>query len=316
MTAYPQVITDGAGVAVPGRCPLCGDALRKAITGVRDPQTGELFDLVRCAGCELGGTVPTPQDLERYYRDDYYGGRHGMTQRHCLRRRLRLLERTTQGGPPGVLVDVGCGDGSFLLEARRSGWSVLGTEVAEHIASPDLDVRRAIRDLEPRAPFDCVTLWHSLEHLGAPGEALTDLARMLKPGGTLLVAVPDSRGWQARLFGRHWLHLDVPRHLHHFSLRSLTTVFDRAGLDVIQVRHYEEEYDLFGWIQSALNAVMPRPNILFDALTRRPRRVSALLVAANLFLGGLLVVPALAATVVSTWAGQGGTLVLAGRRRS
>jgi SAM-dependent methyltransferase len=290
--------------------------MRKAIANVRDSQTGEAFDLIRCSLCELGVTVPAPNNLERYYGERYYGGRHAMTQRYCLRRRMRLVERVTWGAPRGKLVDVGCGDGSFLLEARRSGWTVLGTEVGEQIPSSDLEIRGSIDDLRTSAPFDCVTLWHSLEHLRSPGEALTELARMLRPGGTLLLAVPDSRGWQARLFGRHWLHLDVPRHLYHFSLTSLRTAFDRAGLDVIRVRHHEGEYDLFGWIQSALNSIMPRPNILFDALTRRPRSVSYTVIAVNLALAGLLLVPAFAATVLSGRAGRGGTLVVAGRRRT
>lgn len=290
--------------------------MRKAITNVRDSHSGEAFDLMRCSRCELGATVPAPDDLAPYYGERYYGGRHAMTQRYCLRRRMRLLELVTRGTPRGKLVDVGCGDGSFLLEARRSGWTVLGTEVSEQIPSPDLEIRGSIDDLRTSAPFDCVTLWHSLEHLRSPGEALSALARMLRPGGTLLLAVPDSRGWQARLFGRHWLHLDVPRHLYHFSLPSLRAAFDRAGLDIIRVRHREGEYDLFGWIQSALNWIMPRPNILFDALTRRPGRATRVVVAVNVVLAGLLLVPAFAATVLSAWAGRGGTLVVSCRRRT
>jgi hypothetical protein len=143
---------------------------------------------------------------------------------------------------------------------------------------------------------------------------VADLARMLAPGGALVVAVPDSGGWQARLFGRHWLHLDVPRHLYHFGRPSLRAVLETAGLRVLRVWHQELEYDWFGWIQSALNRVMPRPNILFDALTRRPRRISRALVAANATLALLLLIPAYGATVLSTWVGRGGTIIVAARR--
>jgi SAM-dependent methyltransferase len=316
VTARPEPATVPSRISAPGACPVCGGAMRKAIANVRDPQTTEAFDLIRCSRCELGVTVPAPGDLARYYGERYYGGRHAMTQRYCLRRRMRLLEQMARGTVRGKLVDVGCGDGSFLLEARRSGWTVLGTEVSDRIPSADLEIRGSIDDLRTGAPFDCITLWHSLEHLRSPAEALTELAGMLRPGGALLLAVPDSRGWQARLFGRHWLHLDVPRHLYHFSLPSLRAAFDRAGLDIVRVRHQELEYDLFGWIQSALNWIMPRPNILFDALTRRPGRVSPAVVAANLVLAGLLLVPAFGATVLSAGVGRGGTLVVAGRRRS
>jgi hypothetical protein len=82
----------------------------------------------------------------------------------------------------------------------------------------------------------------------------------------------------------------------------------------VRVWHQEVEYDWFGWIQSALNRLMPRPNILFDALTRRPRRVSRVLVATNVLLAALGLFPALGATVVSTWLGRGGTIIVAARR--
>ena len=288
--------------------------MRETLTGVRDPQSGEGFAVVRCSGCRLGVTVPAPEDLEPYYGERYYGGRHWITRRYCAWRRTRVIGQAARGTPPGTLVDIGCGDGSFLLEARRAGWTVLGTEVNDRIPSPGLEIWGSIDDLRSRAPFGCITLWHSLEHLRHPMEAVADLAGMLVPGGTFVVAVPDSGGWQARLFGRHWLHLDVPRHLYHFGLPSLRAALETAGLRVLRVWHHELEYDWFGWIQSALNRVMPRPNILFDALTRRPRRVSRALVAANAIVAVLLLVPAFGATVLSTWAGRGGTIIVAAER--
>ena len=296
-------------------CPLCGDAMREALAEVQDSQTGETFRILRCVRCRLGITVPSPGDVEPYYGERYYGGRHGITRRYCTWRRMRILKQVTRGALPGSLVDIGCGEGSFLLGARQAGWTVLGTEINTAIAPPGVEILGSLDELKARAPFGCVTLWHSLEHLRNPGETLADLAGMLGPAGMLILAVPDSRGWQARLFGRHWLHLDAPRHLYHFSLDSLRAALDQAGLEVTRVWHQEAEYDVLGWIQSSLNAMMPRPNILFDALTGRPRRVSRPCVLANVLLAGLLFLPAVAATAASAWARQGGTLVIASRLR-
>jgi SAM-dependent methyltransferase len=295
-------------------CPVCRGTIRESLHTVLDPQSGEAFSIVRCSRCELGMTMPAPEDLEPYYGERYYGGRHWITRRYCAWRRMRVIKQTTRGMKPSTLVDIGCGDGSFLMEARQAGWTVLGTEVHDRIPSPGLEIWGSLDDLKARAPFGCITLWHSLEHLRNPMQALADLTEMLVPGGTFVVAVPDSRGCQARLFGRHWLHLDVPRHLYHFSLYSLRAELDRAGLEVIRVWHHELEYDWFGWIQSALNRIMPCPNILFDALTRRPRRVSRVRVAANAILALLWLIPAFGATVISTWMGQGGTIIVAARR--
>ena len=289
--------------------------MHEALRDVRDPQSGDAFDILRCSRCQLGVTVPAPEDLEPYYGQRYYGGRHWITQRYCEWRRMRVVRQATRGTEPRTLVDIGCGDGSFLLQARQAGWTVLGTEVNDRIPSPGLEIWGSLEDLRPRAPFGCITLWHSLEHLRDPSQTLADLAAMLAPGGALVIAVPDSRGLQARLFNRHWFHLDVPRHLYHFSELSLRAALDDVGLDVVGVWHHEVEYDWFGWIQSALNRVMPQPNILFDALTGRPRRVSRASVAVNVILGCLCLIPALVATVASTLLGQGGTIVVAARRR-
>jgi hypothetical protein len=150
-----------------------------------------------------------------------------------------------------------------------------------------------------------------LEHVPDPEECVRQLHAMLAPGGVLLVAVPDFGGWQARLFGRHWLHLDVPRHLHHFTAFSLNRMLQKCGFTKVAGWHQEVEYDCFGWIQSALNALGRSPNVLFDALTGKEPRVSRMEVLANYVAGTVLAVPATILTAASTLARRGGTLIVA-----
>jgi SAM-dependent methyltransferase len=208
-------------------CPLCRVAAVVAMPAVRDPNTTESFAIYQCPNCTLGITSPQPEDLDPYYNRRYYGGRHWITRRYCAWRRTRVIRLSTQ--VPGVLVDIGCGDGSFLVEARRKGWRVLGTEINARIPAPGLEIWGSIDELVPKAPFDCITLWHSLEHLRDPVGGLRQLRSLLKPEGTLILAVPNASGAQARLFGEHWLHLDVPRHLHHFSPESLRRTLERPA---------------------------------------------------------------------------------------
>lgn len=255
--------------------------------------------------------MPAPQAMDAYYGAVYHGGRHGFTQSLCLRRRIRFLARA--GGSPGRLLDVGCGDGSFLLAAERRGWRAAGTELgamADTMRAKGMDVRDDVRAY-PAAPlFEAVTLWHSLEHLSDPGKALNEIRERLAPGGVLLVAVPNADGWQARCFGHCWLHLDVPRHLWHFGPRSLTKILDDKGFQIRWQVHHELEYDLAGWIQSLLNGVGTEPNDLFKALTGKPHRSSRGSLAVQILAAVALTPLALLATWLSAAAGRGGTLVV------
>ena len=290
-------------------CPLCGVLAEVAIRRVLDPNTMETFAVHQCPKCKLGITAPQPGNLDPYYKRRYYGGRHWITRRYCAWRRVRVITLSTR--TPGVLVDIGCGDGSFLLEARRVGWRVLGTEINARIPAPGLEIWGSIDELIPLAPFDCITLWHSLEHLRDPVGGLRRLRSLLKPEGRLILSVPNARGMQARLFGRHWLHLDVPRHLHHFGPEPLRRTLQEAGFTLLDVWHHEAEYDVFGWMQSALNKIFHEPNILFDFVTRHGRRVSRPVIALNLVLGVVLFPLAFALTVVTTLLGSGGTIIAA-----
>jgi SAM-dependent methyltransferase len=296
-------------------CNACGGRLVTVLPAVADPRSNERFSVLRCADCGLGHTWPRPDDLGPYYGTTYHGGRHGASADFCTRRRLRFLRRAA-ATQSGRLVDVGCGDGTFLAAARAGGWDVAGTELNPAIARElGLRVERDLADLADLAPFDVATMWHSLEHLVDPRGTLETLHDMVRPGGTLFVAVPDAGGWQARAFGDAWLHLDVPRHLYHFDERSLTGLLDRTGFAIAKTWHAELEYDLLGWSQSALNTVSQTPNVFFDAVTRRPRTTTLPRVAAAAVGGAVLTAVAAPAVAASVLAKRGGTLVVAATSR-
>lgn len=300
-------------------CNACG-AVRPPVprlSAVRDPQSTERFAILRCEACGVGHTSPEPEDLAPYYGPAYYGNRHSFTERYCAARRVRLLWQATRARS-GKLLDIGCGDGTFLLAAKEHGWTVAGTEIggAKEISKrTGLDVRDSLGEVGDIAPFDAITMWHTLEHFREPHAIVAAARERLKADGTFIVAVPDAAGLQATVFKDKWFHLDVPRHLYHFDRASLTSMLDRAGFRVTRWHHLEIELDVFGWLQSALNAVMPQPNVLFQSLTGKPRTSGAGQLALSYALGTMLGPAALAATAVGTLARRGATLIAIARPR-
>ena len=283
---------------------------------VRDPLTNEIFRIERCGRCGLGHTLPQPGDLGSYYSPAYYGNRHGFTARHCSRRRLGFVISAMGGRMPGRVLDIGCGDGTFLLEAREAGWQVMGTELNPDMArEAGLDVHENLTQIGDKERFDCITMWHTLEHMRDIPSTLKRAGSLLDEKGRLVIAVPDWGGNQATVFRERWLHLDVPRHLYHFDMGSLKSALEASGFSLERHWHHEFEYDLLGWSQSALNWLMPRPNIFFNALTGKRSDMSKAVKAAVVALGAMLSAVALPALALETIAGRGGTLIAVAKKR-
>jgi SAM-dependent methyltransferase len=231
-----------------------------------------------------------------------------------LKRRLRFIEQVATRTANRTLLDVGCGDGSFLVASARKGWMVTGTELNPQAArAKGLTVRERIDDLPPENHFDCITMWHTLEHMPDPVGMLKQLRTRLQPNGRLIVAVPDFGGFQARIFRSHWLHLDVPRHLYHFDGTSLAYCLAAAGFVIDRRWHQEFEYDLLGWAQSTLNWLLPKPNLFFDWLTGKRAAAGALLISLAVVLGGIVSILLLPALLAGTLAKRGGTLIVGAR---
>jgi SAM-dependent methyltransferase len=191
----------------------------------------------------LGHTTPQPDDLDEYYGPLYHGSRYGIAEQLCVRRRLRFVRAVAS---PYRVLDFGCGDGAFIEAASAAGLKATGVEMRpEHARSKGLTVVERVEDAV--GPFDLITLWHSLEHVRSPRELVERLLPRLSEDGLLVVAVPNAESVQARVFGPSWFHLDVPRHLFHFTPRALQRLLQSCGLVVVRRWDIEVELDLFGW---------------------------------------------------------------------
>jgi 2-polyprenyl-3-methyl-5-hydroxy-6-metoxy-1,4-benzoquinol methylase len=237
----------------------------------------------------LARTAPQPaaNELDRYYPAGY----HASSKRYRLglektlsvvhRARIRRIERLTGG--PGRVVDVGCGPGWFLDQMRRRGWETRGTERSAAAAKQardvlNLDVRA--QDLDELAAegtsYDAVVLWHVAEHVHDPAATLLNIARLLRPGGVLMIAVPNFGSPEAKIGKAGWFHLDVPRHLFHFTSATLINLLRTANLEPRKVAHIAPEYDLFSFVQTAQNRFGLPTNLLYDVLRRPQSRLAHL----------------------------------------
>jgi len=253
---------------------------QQQLFAARDYIIGDEFTIERCRSCGVAFTRPPPavEQLGKYYPSEYYGGGTGRfpgpieaLQRTLYRRRATAVEKTL--GRKGRVLDIGCGPGFLLREFRKRGWEVQGTEFSDHSAAHarkvlGLDVSVGdIRELKlGTASFDAVVMWHVLEHTAQPEETLAEVARLLRPGGVFLCAVPNFGSAEARFARDKWFHLDVPRHLSHFTVDTLGRLLAKHGFTVERRSFVSLEYDWFSFTQSVLNRLGLCHNLLYNLL--------------------------------------------------
>ncbi len=291
-------------------CPVCratSARARFAVDGVEAP-------VIVCEGCGLGRFHPmlAPDSIAACYPDAYYGVPgvkfHPLVERAVRWISARHVRFLSLGLAPGSRVlDVGCGRGVVLDALADRGLEVHGVEMsaaAARGADPRASVRIA-RNLAdagyPSSHFDQVLIWHVLEHLERPRETLDEVRRILRPGGRLVVAVPNFASRQAAWSGPAWFHLDLPRHLYHFPLAALRRLLDETGFEPVSDHHFSLRQNPFGWVQSALNRIawLPR-NGLYTLLQRRDRSCPAPFDARAILLGAFALL-APGALVLSVW---------------
>ena len=271
-----------------------------------------------CRECGAATTDPWPDDeeLERAYGDWYRpssGGRFSLAGDLLLTRTRGLLAaRIDEIAPSGPILDVGAGDGTLLDALHRCDREATGLERGGHRADLRDDSLDAI---EGDAAWAGVVLWHALEHLPEPGEAIRQAARLLQPGGVIAVAVPNSASLQARAFGDEWLHLDIPRHLVHLSTKSLVDGLERAGFEIERISNVRGGQIVVGWLDG-LVGLLPGGLDLYQAL-RRPEAQSDRLGPGRRLASiaaGLVLLPVAAACAVAEVAmRRGGTVYVEGR---
>ena len=275
-------------------CAICGAGAPPRVTqDVHDYITGDVFTLVSCGPCGYTRTEPIPMSLDRHYPSRYR--RFNALAAFVLRRLyLRRVDGWLARLPPtGLALEIGSGTGWMLSALRARGWRVVGSERSTAAASiagnasgapvfvGGMDAVRA----EPL--FDLVIMFHVLEHLADPLAALRAAATRLRPGGALVLGIPNIGSWQARFAGRRWMHLDVPRHLVHFTPQAIERALEGSGFRVGHVSFASFEHDPLGWVQASLERLGFEEALVLKVLFGMRRRTGS----AGLALAALLSIP-------------------------
>lgn len=240
------------------------------------------FILRRCPSCDLVLTCDvTPQILQGAYAREYYGsgsqkflGFIEVTLKFLSKRRAQWLKSYSEKHQdrPLKALDIGCGRGLLLSALQNEGLEVAGLErsatplsqtIAKNVHIGELSDPEITKDV-----YDLIVIWHVLEHLETPQRILSECRDLLRPNGVIAIAIPNYASLQRRVFGRHWFHLDVPRHVVHISDQWLERQLVSQGFSIETVRHTDLLQNTYGFIQSALNRMfLQRHNFLYTALT-------------------------------------------------
>jgi len=282
---------------------------------VRDYVTGERFQLVQCRRCGFAMTDPVPISMDPYYPPRYR--RFNALAAFVLRRLyLRRVDGWLARLPAkGVALELGSGTGWMLRALRERGWLAVGSERTVAVAAAARDgagVPMFVGDLDAirDAPvLDLVVMFHVLEHLPDPLAALSAVARRVKPGGTLILGIPNIASWQAGVVGSRWMHLDAPRHLCHFSPDAIERALGGSGFRLAHLDFRSFEHDPVGWVQGGLDRLGFEQGLLVKLLARMPERrsgvlasLAALVVAVPLGVLGLVL-------AVASWRARAGAVM-------
>ena len=250
-------------------CPAClSQEIKDFVVGV-DYHYGihGSFATTECRLCKTVFINPMPSvaDLATLYPNDYYSFQTP-TRPRVLKRIIRTFLRypkVTHVPPfekPGVMLDVGCGAGHYLVEMREKGWQVFGSELNRAATEAG---RKANLDIRPGEltqsgfelkNFDFIRANHSFEHVPNPDIVLQQMHRLLKDDGRVFIGIPNFGGLFPKIFGKYWWNFGLPVHTFNYTESGITAIMTRNGFKVERIIHNSDYSGLTGSLQILANA--------------------------------------------------------------
>lgn len=208
----------------------------------------ENFELLLDEELQLLKTHPQPELslLGKYYESDDYISHtdakrslfekvYHLVKSYSLKKKVGIIN--SYHPEKGSLLDIGAGTGDFLVTAKIAGWQITGIEPNENAKklaiSKGISFQNTIESIENQQ-FDVITMWHVMEHVPDVTHQIKELKRLLKPNGTIIIAVPNYKSYDAKHYGIFWAAYDVPRHLWHFSKTSIEKLVSRENMKLVK----------------------------------------------------------------------------------
>ena len=204
----------------------------------------ENFNLIFDKDSDMLITEPQPKNLEKYYdpknyishsddKNSFIEKVYQQVKKITLNKKVKLIDQYSLDEK--ILLDIGCGTGEFLAYAKNKNWNTVGVEVNQNArnkaSNKNLKIYKSLEDL-PNRQFNIISLWHVLEHLPNLNEKISLIKTKLDDNGTLIIAVPNYKSYDAKHYKEFWAAYDTPRHLWHFSQDAIKILFEKHNFKV------------------------------------------------------------------------------------
>ncbi len=259
-------------------CPVCLNAATAPAlrgTDLLFETTSKTFTLDSCSVCRCLFLNPMPgeEEIAGFYPNQYWwsGARSGLLKkleavyrRRALRGHVSFISKAAANRTGLDLLDVGCGSASLLGLMKQRGFRVMGVDFSSEaaaVAKTENGVHVIVGSLEdaalPDRSFDIVTLFHVMEHVTNPRDVLKEVARILKPEGSVVLQVPNIDSWQFGMFGAQWYGLDIPRHVIDYSKDAMLRLLADAGFITHRIRHFNLRDNAPAFVSSLFPSLDP-----------------------------------------------------------
>ena len=242
--------------------------------------------IVQCEKCgHLYSLLTKEVDTEALYNDEVYRvveNRGSVFDKILDREYTRVIKKIESLLPKkGLLLDFGCGKGKFGWLATKNKWQVKcvetsfsRSEYAREIYHLDVNTEFYNDGRIFETLFDVITLFHVLEHLPHPMKLTGTLTRdNLKQKGLLVIEVPNFKSWQSSFAKEKWIHLDVPRHINHFTEKRLKKMMEDIGFTPVKIDSFSFHLGVLGMLDSLLKLCGYKKNIIFELKNKKSIRL-------------------------------------------